>query len=274
MLKKQTTLIFTDLDGTLLDHHTYSHQPVDSLLSKLEEQNVPVMPCTSKTRAEIEQLRKGLDNQHPFIVENGAAVYIPAGYFEKRPPGCVEQEGYWVKSFSEPRSHWQLLLSNLAPDFPDQFISFSEAGVDGIAEMTGLSLEAAAMANERDHSEPVRWLGSPEKRDEFVDAAFNRGANVLIGGRFVHLTGECDKGLALEWLAEQFELQDDTVAVSTIALGDSHNDIAMLEAADIAVVIRSPIQRPPSLEREEGVILSRLEGPEGWAEEITSLVFN
>ena len=274
MLKKQTTLIFTDLDGTLLDHHTYSHEAVDSLLAELESKAVPVMPVTSKTRAEIEHLRDELGNSHPFVVENGAAVYIPTGYFEKRPAGCIEQDGYWVKAFSEPRSHWQLLLENLKSDFEGQFVSFQEAGVAGIVDMTGLSEASASLANQRDFSEPVRWLGDEATREQFVAAAFDRGANVLIGGRFVHLTGECDKGLALEWLSEQFELQVEDTEVRSIALGDSHNDVAMLEAADVAVVIRSPIQTPPTLERDSGVVVSQKEGPEGWAEEIEKLVLN
>ena len=37
------------------------------------------------TRSEIEQLRTELDHREPFIAENGAAVFIPQGYFPAQP---------------------------------------------------------------------------------------------------------------------------------------------------------------------------------------------
>ena len=73
-------LIFTDMDGSLLDHHSYSFKPAVEMLDKLEIQGIPVIPITSKTKAELLPLRKQLNNSHPFIVENGAAIYIPRNY--------------------------------------------------------------------------------------------------------------------------------------------------------------------------------------------------
>jgi predicted mannosyl-3-phosphoglycerate phosphatase (HAD superfamily) len=51
-------LIFTDLDGSLLDHHTYSFAPAANYLDRLETQGIPVIPITSKTRAEVLVLRR------------------------------------------------------------------------------------------------------------------------------------------------------------------------------------------------------------------------
>ncbi len=39
------------------------------------------MLVTSKTRAELHALRAELSNEHPYVVENGAASYWPSGYF-------------------------------------------------------------------------------------------------------------------------------------------------------------------------------------------------
>ena len=46
-------MIFTDLDGTLLDHYNYDFSPAQPMLSWLAEQNIPVIPATSKTFAEL-----------------------------------------------------------------------------------------------------------------------------------------------------------------------------------------------------------------------------
>ena len=74
-------VVFSDLDGTLLDHDTYSFDAARPALERLRVDGVPLILCTSKTRAEIAPLRRALGNTHPFISENGGAVFIPAGYF-------------------------------------------------------------------------------------------------------------------------------------------------------------------------------------------------
>lgn len=63
--------VFTDLDGTLLDHETYSWEAARPALERLELSGIPWILVTSKTRAEVELWRKQLGNRHPFIIENG-----------------------------------------------------------------------------------------------------------------------------------------------------------------------------------------------------------
>ena len=82
----KSLLVFTDLDGTLLDHHSYSWAPASQALSRIAKRDIPLILSSSKTRGEILKLRRQLHNRHPFIVENGSAVYVPAGYF-KHPVG-------------------------------------------------------------------------------------------------------------------------------------------------------------------------------------------
>ena len=114
-------LIYTDMDGTLLDHDTYRHDPVDPLLEVLASKAIPVIPCTSKTFAEVIDIRRELNNSHPFIVENGSAVYIPIGYFPRCPEGCHTHGQFWVKPFVENRSHWQKLVVALPSELKVQF---------------------------------------------------------------------------------------------------------------------------------------------------------
>ena len=74
-------VIFTDLDGTLLDPETYSFQKALPALKLIKKSEIPLVFSTSKTRAETEFYRKKLENKHPFIVENGGAIFIPRNYF-------------------------------------------------------------------------------------------------------------------------------------------------------------------------------------------------
>ena len=152
-------LIFTDLDGSLLDHNNYSHRPADTLLKGLNDDGIPVIIATSKTYAEVINLRKELKNQHPFIVENGAAVFIPDGYFPAMPKDCFELDGYWVYEFTKPRQHWLDILNSAKEKFPHHFTNFAAMKEKVIAELTNLTVKKAKLANSRKYSEPIFWLG-------------------------------------------------------------------------------------------------------------------
>ena len=80
-MDKPKLLIFTDLDGTLLDHYTYLWEDAIPALEKLFLFDIPVILCTSKTKDESVYFRGQIGLDHPFIVENGAAIYSPLGYF-------------------------------------------------------------------------------------------------------------------------------------------------------------------------------------------------
>src|SRR5690554_6819305 len=77
----QPRLIVTELEGLLLDHHSYDFVPAAPWLSSLKQMGVPVIPVTSKTRAELLPLREALGlTATPFSAENGAVIGLPPGW--------------------------------------------------------------------------------------------------------------------------------------------------------------------------------------------------
>lgn len=265
-------LVFTDMDGSLLDHHNYHFDDAVPTLTTLKQHNIPVIPVTSKTQAEVELLRDSLCNRHPFIVENGAAVFIPVGYFANQPQGTIEKEGYWVKEFSAPRQQWQGLIETVRPRYLDQFQTFADAGIDGIIAMTGLNVHAAARAARRQYGEPVCWHGNGNIKQQFISDLKQLGAQILEGGRFLHVSGLCDKGQALQWLTAVYQGNTTEPTLRTLAIGDSQNDLAMLEKADYALIIRSPVHGLPAVERKHNLYISTHTGPKGWAEGVNKII--
>lgn len=260
-------LIATDLDGSLLDHDSYSYAPAKATLDLLEQLRIPVILASSKTRSEMLALRNELGNEHPFIVENGAAVCVPQGYFLRQPKDTLDREGYWVKEMVPAREHWMPALNELSAELPECFVSFAQAGVAGIAQMTGLSLEKAALANDREYSEPVQWRGSASEKElaRFLHCLEERGARVMRGGRFYSVSGQSDKGEAWDWLRAQYALAADASRVYDLTIGDGDNDVPMLELAHRALPIPVHGRALPVLQREEGVISTQGYGPEAWA---------
>jgi len=261
-------LIFTDMDGTLLDHFSYSHQPAAKTLTKLKSLGIPVIANTSKTFSELIDLRVSIDNSDPFIIENGAAIYLPKKQWPSAPEHDAELDDYWVKEFCPPRSHWQTIIQSISAEFDGEFSTFMEGGIDAIMEWTGLDRQRAQQAADRRYGEPVRWLGSDDRATEFTARLQQHGAQVLKGGRFMHVAGASDKGRAMQWLAH---LYGDP---PLLAAGDGNNDIAMLESAYFSLIVKSPVNPAPKLHNSQervnsgSLVYSEACGPEGWAEGI------
>jgi mannosyl-3-phosphoglycerate phosphatase len=273
MISKDTfILIYSDLDGTLLDHHSYAFDEAKSALERLKQANIPVILNTSKTAAEVLKLRDAMHLDTPFITENGAAVYIPTHTFPTQPEGAIRDGDFDVLSLASPRSHWIEVIEQLKPQFGQMFQGFNDMSLTEISEATGLSEQDALLASQRLYGEPLLWKGSIAQRDEFIERARALGACPLLGGRFLHICGDTNKGYALKRLTDEYTAQFGLAQTMTIALGDGNNDIAMLEAADIGVRILSPVNAPPTLSAQNTVITSTHYGPAGWQESIDKLI--
>lgn len=245
-------LIFTDLDGTLLDHHTYSFEPARPALERLRRLEIPWIFVTSKTRAETEFWRSRLGNDHPFIVENGAAAVIPRGYFGPATPERLE----WGRPYADLIA----ALDEAAREARCPVRGFHDMTVEQVAAACHLPPEQAALAKQREYDEPFELL-DPTREAALLEALERRGVRVSRGGRFYHASGPADKAqaaLALRALYEDF-----AGPVTTIGLGDAMNDLPLLRVVDIPVVVRSP-QAALLLAEVAGARLTVQAGPEGW----------
>ena len=68
-------VIFTDLDGTLLHNETFKFENIRQYIKNLLSKNISIIPNSSKTKPEIYNFCNELEEELPFIVENGAAIY-------------------------------------------------------------------------------------------------------------------------------------------------------------------------------------------------------
>ncbi|WP_165398956.1 HAD-IIB family hydrolase [Shewanella maritima] len=264
-------IIYTDMDGTLLDHYDYSFTEAIPVMEALAERKIPIIANTSKTFAEMESIQQTLGFNAPFICENGAAVYIPKGYFTTQPQDTEERGYYWVKSFCQPRSHWIEVLTTQVTEFKKYYVGFSAMTVESLCSVTELTPAKAKLALMREHTEPLLWLGSENIKQQFIEKMQQLGAEMLEGGRFLHVGGQSDKAQAMNWLTMLYAFER-AQTMYTIALGDSGNDIAMLNAADVAVQIKSPVHDFPLLHTKKPVLKSPYPGPRGWAHCLSELL--
>ena len=219
-------IVFTDLDATLLDHHTYSWEAAKPALNWLAQQSIPIILTSSKTLAEMQQLAQELQLHYPLVVENGAAVAVP------------QKDSSWhMQSMGIPRTAVLDVLHALRQKHAWKFAGFADWTDDDVAQHTGLPLAKASLARQRYGTEPILWQDSEEAWQKCQHELAQHGVRAIAGGRFIHVMGTFDKADGMLWTKDHLFADQ---AVTTVALGDSPNDIAMLSAADIAVVIQSP----------------------------------
>jgi mannosyl-3-phosphoglycerate phosphatase len=255
-------LVFSDLDATLLDHDNYSFAAANQALAKLKTLDIPLILNSSKTKPEMNKIRAALENKHPFIIENGAALIIPPHYFDNTAEEAI--------NFS---TEYQTILETLSELRTKgfKFRNFDVLTAKDVSELTNLSEEGAQMAKARFGSEPLLWDDTEENLQLFIEEINSRQLKLIKGGRFYHVIGLFDKGFAIEKARVLFEKKYPNKEIVTIGLGDSPNDLPMLETVDIAIVIKSGRSSEMKL-NNKNVIFSKHEGPLGWNEEMLSLL--
>jgi mannosyl-3-phosphoglycerate phosphatase len=268
-MARRPFVVFTDLDGTLLDHATYSFEPARPALEALAAARVPVVFCTSKTRAETERWRLALENTHPFIVENGGAVFIPETYFPFEVGFDRKDAGYGIIELGKPYAELRRVLAVIRSRTGLDLRGFGDMTLDEIAERCGFTPEDAALAAKREYDEPF-MAADPVTLPRAVREAGAEGLRVVSGGRFHHLVGASDKGRAVSALLALFTRAQGKV--QSVGVGDSLNDEPMLQAVDIPILVLKPRGGHADAIHVPGLILAPYAGPEGWREAILALL--
>ncbi len=252
--------VVTDIDGTLMDHN-YDLKPAIPTIRWLQKLGIPIIPCTSKTASEVRSLRSNIQLKDPFIVENGGAVY----------GDNLSSEGEWELALGKIYEFLRAKLSLISLELGYELKPLNDLSYDEINTLTGLSGKAIELALQRQWSVP--FLNTPEfDRQRLIEIANKFGTTIYQGNRMSHLLGKgSHKGNAVIQLKKYLNNPD----VKVIALGDSQNDLPLLEVADKAIVI--PSEKGPNSYLQEGIskgqfILAPAAHSEGWAQAIRGLL--
>jgi mannosyl-3-phosphoglycerate phosphatase len=225
-----------------------------------------VVFCSSKTGAEVARLSEELGLFHPFIVENGGGIFVPEGFFGAAPHELPLAGRWRVISLGTSYGILVQALREVRRELGLVLRGFSDMTVEEVARLCALSRDDAQLAMQRQFDEPIVAEFEDAELIREVAAAFSeRGLRLVRGGRFYHLAGANDKGLAVSRLNELFLREH--AAIYTVGVGDSANDLPMLAAVDQAFLVQkadgtydeSICTSLPDVRRVAGI------GPSGWA---------
>lgn len=269
-------VVFTDLDGSLLDARMSSWDAAAPALQALRARGIPLILVSSKTRAEIEPLRRRLQHRDPFIVENGAAVFVPHGLFSFSLERVRTKSSYDVIELGMPYHMLRDVLKQIEDAVETPLHGFGDLSLDEIMEVTGLSRADAALASIREYDEPFLLEAPQPLVAEVCRQIVSRGLRWSKAGGLFHLTGDNDKGEAADVLMQcyrrEHRLRFQNRVVKSVGIGESINDVPLLAAVDHPILAQKP-----DGSFDTGVLLPRVVrtrgiGPAGWNEAVLKLL--
>jgi len=271
MTARKRLLVVTDLDASLLDHN-YSWQAATPALDRLRTMGIPLVLNSSKTLSELIDLVEDLRLDSPIVAENGGAIAAPASSGLLDPNKALDRAGdYLLKVDGLSRDFILSIAHGLRERERFRFSGFADWSDEAVAERTGLPLAKAQLSRARFATEPILWEDEEPRFKKFERLLADKGIRAVRGGRFIHLMGSADKADGSRAILKLYQEAEPEAEWLTVALGDSANDLAMLEAADVAIVIPHA-DGPRIAPQTPNVIQAPSPATHGWNEALLNVL--
>ena len=262
MKKKHSVIIFTDLDGTLLNRDTFKFDEIKDYIKNLIDNGVIIIPNTSKTEKEIEEFIKELGKELPFISENGSSIHglnlINANF-----PNKI--------ILSRDKEELIKIFDSKVPDNLKAKCKFiSEMNSKQQNNIFGLQGNNLKNALNRKYTIPFLFEGDNLEKNKLLKILKSSSLTMQEGGRVLNLGDKTDKVKSMNQVLKIYRKVENKIKV--IGVGDNFNDLDMLRNCDIPCLVFNDQFKQDQI-NINNLIFSNKPSPEGWADVIkTALV--
>ena len=269
---KMKLLLFSDLDGTFMNHDDYSFDSLKEYISKLKNNHLIIFN-TSKTFPEVIKIKKSLNINFPFIIENGACIFFPEDFKMKvfKNDNFFKHENYIGFPMTSKTFFWKKKIIEIRKIYNFKFKFYNEIDHEKLRKITQLKSEDVQDSKKRLFGEPVFWMDTKERLSKFNEEINSIGGKINIGGRFIHITDGYNKGLAVKKFFDLVDFQNFGNYIS-VSLGDSQNDVSMLEITDYSCIIKTQKKKKLDLKKKKKLYHSNDIAPNGWKESINFII--
>ncbi len=262
MKQKKQIIIFTDLDGSLLDKDTFRFDEIENYFKELLLKEIKIIPNSSKTEAELLDFNKLYNLNISFIAENGSSIHglnlIHSNLPEK------------VSLSRSTDQIYQIFNENIPSHLRDKISFILKLNSKKQQEIFGLPLDKIGLALKRKHSLPILFNGNEIGKNEFIKIMNNAGLTVQTGGRIMSICDNVNKSKAMTKTLELIKNEVDDEII-TIGVGDNQNDIDMLRQSNYACLVKND-NFDSSLINIDNLIKSTEPSPLGWADVIKTAI--
>jgi len=262
MKQKKQIIIFTDLDGSLLDKDTFEFHEIEDYFRELISKGIKIIPNSSKTEAELLEFNEQNNLDLSFIAENGSSIHRLNKIHQNLPDKIIIS-----RTIDEIRNIYE---ENISLDFENKITHILELEREKQQKILGLPLDKIKLAIKRNHSIPIKFNGTESEKNEFTKILKNSGLTIQTGGRIMNVCDNVNKSIAMSKALQLIRKQLDDEVI-TIGVGDNENDIEMIEQTDYPCLVKND-NFDSSLINIDNLIKSSEPSPLGWADVIKTAI--
>jgi mannosyl-3-phosphoglycerate phosphatase family protein len=246
-MNMRPVVVFSDVDGLLRNPREPMIKRAAAALNLLTRYRIWTVICSGMTRAEIELIQRDLGLRHPFIAENGAAAFIPRGYFGPDLPDISDRGNYVRVEFAASHARAVRTIRDVAAHVGVGITGFSDMSTEDVARECGLPLSRARAAKLREYSEPIR-LSTPTEdgRHRLLAALEAARLSCINRGRFDHVGTVANCNVCVNHLRDRYEQAFGPVV--TIGLVDAIADDHLLPLVDHKVMLHADESLPGAID--------------------------
>ena len=262
MNQKKQIIIFTDLDGSLLDKNTFEFDEIEDYFRELISLGIKIIPNSSKTEAELSDFNNRYNLNLSFIAENGSSIH-GLNLMHKNLPEKI------ILSRSADEIY-NVYNQKITPELKAKITFILRLKLKERKEIFGLPLDKMRLAVKRDHSIPIQFNGTEIEKNEFIKIMNDSGLTIQTGGRIMNICDNVNKSKAMSKTMELINKEIDNEII-TIGVGDNQNDIDMLKHSDYPCLVKNN-SFDSSLLNIDNLIKSTEPSPRGWADVIKTAI--
>lgn len=263
-------IIFTGIDEVFAATASAEVKAIADVLQDLQRQNIPLIPVTSKTRAEVADWLQKFNFISPMIVEGGSGIFIPQSEhrFATEATNTIEHDHLHQLgcSYTEARA----ALKAVQEEITKILRGFGDMDEEQIQSLIGGSKEAARKAKAREFSE---YFLTPSRLEieQLQEVAAEYGFKILPGDDLSLILGAAaGEAKAIDWLTKNFLANEQEQTVSTVGLGSTQQDLALLATVSIPIIIPNSPEVPTCF-KDKNWQIAHNPGIDGWVESIKEI---
>jgi len=255
--KKFSLIVFTDLDGSLLHRDTFKFDPIKDYIKDLINNEIIIIPNSSKTEKEIEKFNEELGVELPYISENGSSIsglnLINSNFPNKIILSREKEELLKIFDLKVPEKikNKCLLISKLDKKKQEKIFGQKDDRLNDVLN--------------RKYTLPFLFNGEKKDKNRLIKVLSSNSLTLQEGGRVSNL---CDNVNKVKSMNKVIKILKKTKnKIKTIAVGDNYNDLDMLKNCDIPCLVFNDQFKLDQI-NIDNLIFSNKPSPEGWADVI------
>ena len=248
-------LLFTDLDGTLLNKKTFEFKAALNLVKNCIKKGINIIPNSSKTDLELDEICEDLGIPKVYISENGSCIH-GLNYLSEtlNKEVCLSRSKHII---------YKKFLDNVDINLRQKCFILENETLKNQKDILGLPKNKIHKALNRKFSFPFIFEGDGKEEVKLKKNVKKYGLNIQFGGRVLSLGDKVSKGNAMKRFVSLLSKETKRNYIS-ICVGDNENDFDMLDKCDYPCLVKNGPLKKINFKNE--CIFSTKEAPYGWVE--------